>query len=277
MDRRLVPAPIAAVLLIALCAPAFSPAARAQSAEQPAAPPADEELMRRIEALEQGQQRILQQLGQIQRQLRERPAAAPERPAGPEVAGKVIDLGANPVKGEPTAPLTLVEFTDYQCPFCSRHVHDTHPEIAEQYIDAGKLRYATLDLPIESIHPLAFRAAEATHCAEQQGKFWEMHDRLFANPRALEPWSGHAEALGLDAAAFDECLTSERYAAAVRRDMAEAGRVGASGTPSFVIARTDPNDPTKVEGLSFIRGAQPFAVFKAQLDAALAAPAAPEE
>jgi hypothetical protein len=81
MDRRLVPAPIAAVLLIALCAPAFSPAARAQSAEQPAAPPAEEELMRRIEALEQGQQRILQQLGQIQRQLRERPAAAPLSPS----------------------------------------------------------------------------------------------------------------------------------------------------------------------------------------------------
>lgn len=281
MDRRLVPAPIATLLLAALCALALAPAAGAQTSdrpgEQPVAPSADAELLRRIEALEQGQQRILQQLDQIQRQLRSRPAAAPERPAGPEVRGKVIDLGANPVRGEVTAPLTLVEFTDYQCPFCSRHVRETYPQIAEQYVAAGKLRYATLDLPIETIHPLAFRAAEATHCAEQQGKFWEMHDRLFARQRALEPWGAHAEALGLDAAAFDECLTSDRYAAAVRRDMAEAGRVGASGTPSFVIARTDPNDPTKVEGISFIRGAQPFAVFKAQLDAALAAPAAPEE
>jgi protein-disulfide isomerase len=126
-----------------------------------------------------------------------------------------------------------------------------------------------LDLPLESIHKQAFKAAEATHCAGEQGKFWEMHDRLFENQRALEPWNAHAEALGLDVAAFEECMSSDRYAAAVRRDMAEAGKAGASGTPSFVVATTDPNDPTKVTGVSFLRGAQPFAAFKAAIDAAL--------
>ncbi len=105
-----------------------------------------------------------------------------------------------------------------------------------------------------------------------------MHDRLFANQRALEPWSGHAEALGLDAAAFADCMSTDRYAGAVRRDMAEAAKAGATGTPSFVIGRTDPNDPTKVTGVSFVRGAQPFPAFQAALDAALAeaAPGKPE-
>ncbi len=119
------------------------------------------------------------------------------------------------------------------------------------------------------MHKLAFKAAEATHCAEEQGKFWEMHDRLFANQRALEPWSGHAEALGLDVTKFDECMSTERTAAGIRKDMAEATKAGATGTPSFVLGTTDPNDPTKVKGLSFIRGAQPFANFKSVIDKAL--------
>jgi predicted DsbA family dithiol-disulfide isomerase len=96
-----------------------------------------------------------------------------------------------------------------------------------------------------------------------------MHDRLFQNQRALEPWSGHAEALGLDVAVFDECMSSGRHADAIRRDMAEAGKAGATGTPSFVLGTTNPDDPTKVTGLAFIRGAQPFNAFQAQIDAAL--------
>lgn len=124
-------------------------------------------------------------------------------------------------------------------------------------------------MPLERIHPLAFKASEATHCAEDQGKFWEMHDRLFENQKALEPWSGHAEALGLDVAAFDACMSSDKYADAVKRDMAEARKAGATGTPSFVLGLTDPDDPTKVEGLTFIRGAQPFASFKSTIDGAL--------
>jgi protein-disulfide isomerase len=124
-------------------------------------------------------------------------------------------------------------------------------------------------MPLERIHKLAFKAAEATHCAEEQGKYWEMHDRLFEHQRALEPWSGHAEALGMDVAAFDACMSSDKYADAVRKDMAEASKAGASGTPSFVLAKTNPDDPTKVTGLAFIRGAQPFAAFKAQIDSAL--------
>ena len=182
----------------------------------------------------------------------------------------MFDLGANPVRGARDAGLTLVEFTDYQCPYCSRHVRETLPQIEKAYVDTGKLRYATLDLPLERIHDLAFKAAEATHCAGQQGRYWEMHDRLFEHQEALEPWSDHAVALGLDGALFDGCLASGRFANAVKRDMAEAAKIGFDGTPSFLLGLTDPNDPTKVKGLTSIEGAQPFATFEAAIDEALA-------
>jgi hypothetical protein len=92
----------------------------------------------------------------------------------------------------------------------------------------------------------AFRAALATHCAEEQGKFWEMHDRLFANQRAIEPLKGHAEALGLEVVAFESCMASEKYGEAVKKDMAEAQKAGVSGTPSYSGAHRS-GDPTKVK------------------------------
>ena len=125
-----------------------------------------------------------------------------------------------------------------------------------------------MDMPL-SIHKDAFRAAEATHCAEDQGKFWEMHDRLFANQRAIEPLKGHAEALGLDVVAFESCMGDGKHAEAVRKDMAQAEKAGATGTPSFVLGRIESGDPTKVRGISFIRGAKQFADFKAEIDKAL--------
>jgi protein-disulfide isomerase len=122
---------------------------------------------------------------------------------------------------------------------------------------------------LEAIHPLAFKAAEASHCAQEQGKFWEMHDRLFANRQALAPWRPHAEALGLDVEQFEQCLNNGRYVEAIRRDMAEARKSGASGTPSFILARSHADDPSKVTGISFLVGAQPFRAFKTAIEQAL--------
>lgn len=97
-----------------------------------------------------------------------------------------------------------------------------------------------------------------------------MQARLFQNQRSLEPWGAHAKALGLDEAAFDACMSSGRHADAVRRDMAEARKAGASGTPSFVLGTADPDDPTKVTGIAFLRGAQPYSAFESAIDSALA-------
>lgn len=102
-----------------------------------------------------------------------------------------------------------------------------------------------------------------------------MHERLFANQRNLEPWSGHAEAIGLDVEQFDACMENDTHVAAIRADVVEAGKAGATGTPSFVLGLTDPDDPGKVTGLTFIRGAQAFATFKSQIDSALASLEAP--
>ena len=235
-------------------------------------------LEKQIDELRQGQEAMRKQLEEIKTLLQQRPAAAaaPARPAGPEVAGVVFDFGSNPTKGKADAPLTILEFTDYQCPYCSRFTTQTLPQLASEYIDTGKVRLVLLDMPLESIHDKAFKAAEVSHCAADQGKFWEMHDRLFANSQALEPWSAHATELGLDVAAFEQCVSSGKHAASVRADMALAEKAGASGTPSFVIAKTDPAAPNKVTGIQFLRGAQGFNAFKTALDGALAekAPAA---
>jgi protein-disulfide isomerase len=131
-----------------------------------------------------------------------------------------------------------------------------------------------LDLPLESIHKLAFKAAEAANCAGDQGKYWEMHARLFENQKTLEPWTAHAEAVGLDVARFEECLNSGKEANEIRRDMAEARKAGVTGTPTFFLAVTDPTS-SKIKTVARISGAQPFSAFKAEIDELLAAEAKP--
>ena len=106
-------------------------------------------------------------------------------------------------------------------------------------------------------------------CAGEQDRYSEMQDRLFANQSQLEPLSGHAEAVGIDTAQFEECMESGRQDAGVRNDMKEAAKAGITGTPGFVLAATDPEDLSKVKGLSTISGAQPFDTFKTQIDQAL--------
>ena len=139
----------------------------------------------------------------------------------------------------------------------------------------GKLKYVFMDLPLESIHKFAFKAAEAARCAGEQGKFWEMHDRLFANQKELEPAKPHAEAIGLDVPKFEGCLSAGKYAEAIRKDMAEAQKAGINGTPAFFLAYTD-STSSKVKTLMRLTGAQPFSAFKAQIDKLLTEPPKPE-
>lgn len=120
-------------------------------------------------------------------------------------------------------------------------------------------------MPLESIHKFAFKAAEAANCAGEQGKYWEMHDQLFENQTTLEPWNAHAEALGLDVDALERCLTSGKFAPEIRRDMGEAQKVGVTGTPAFMLARTDPIS-SRVRILAVLKGAQPFTSFKVEID-----------
>jgi len=128
------------------------------------------------------------------------------------------------------------------------------------------------DLPLEAIHPFAMKAAEATHCAGEQGKYWEMHDRLFANQRELSrpDLTKHAQALGLNVATFDQCLDSGKTTARIRKDIAEAEKLQANGTPTFFIGLTDAS-ANQFKGTRMV-GALPYASFKEAIDRLLAPP-----
>ena len=146
------------------------------------------------------------------------------------------------------------------------------PQLEKEYISTGKLKYVVRDFPLESIHQNAFKAAEASRCAGEQGKFWEMHERLFANQQAISPtdMSGYAQAIGLDVPLFKQCLESGHYAAAIRKDIADGQQAGVTGTPAFFLGVTEPNDG-KVKSLRVIKGAQAYNGFKAAIDSLLGA------
>lgn len=210
-------------------------------------------------------ERIKADLEDVKRQLTQVLRLMTQRPAGPARAS----LGDVPALGRPDAPVTLVEFSDYQCPFCQRFFATTLPALKKDYIDTGKVRYVFRDFPLDQIHPQARKAAEAAHCAGEQGKYWEMHDVLFGNQQALEPpkLSEHARTLGLDGGRFDECLTSGKHAARVSQGLTDGLATGVQGTPGFVVAKTRPGDT--VEG-TLVVGAQPVDVFRRLIDQLLA-------
>jgi protein-disulfide isomerase len=133
------------------------------------------------------------------------------------------------------------------------------------------VQYVFKDFPLEQLHPQAFRAAEAAHCAGEQGRFWEMHDRLFANQAALSAGDFRrlAEELRLDLSRFQACLESGRYAARIRRDLAEGNRLGITGTPTFLLGIT-PSSGSSVRVLKIIRGAKSFSDFQQAIEEVLA-------
>ena len=129
----------------------------------------------------------------------------------------------------------MVEFTDYQCMFCAQYFRLTYPYLLTRY--EGKLRYVSRHFPIKRVHPKALKAAEAAECAYDQGKFWEYHDRLFANQQALQPESlkVYAAAAGLDATTFNECLDSAKYADRVQAQMDVGTSLGVTSTPTVFV------------------------------------------
>lgn len=177
--------------------------------------------------------------------------------------GPTIRPEGAPRRGQASAPYALIEFSDYQCPYCARHFAETMPQIERELIGSGKVQYFVSEFPLERLHPLALKAAQAARCAGDQDRFWEMHARLFTNQRALEPFEGHAQALGLDGEKFGACMGDAQRTAEVRRNTTEAAKAGIASTPTFLLAQVTP------EGLKVIRrlrGAAPFGAFKAEIE-----------
>lgn len=231
-------------------------------------------ILKELAAIKAAQAAIQKELTELKALVQARPAPAPTAAAArPSPAvGRVVNVTGAPFKGRADAPLTLVEYSDFQCPFCARHFTQTMPQIDKEYIETGKLKYVFRHFPLETIHPLAFKASEASECANDQKQFWPMHDRLFANPSQLAAPNlpVHAAALGLNAAAFEQCLASGRHAAKIRKDLAEGQNVGVTGTPGFLLGRTLPSGEVKVE--IFTAGAKAYVGFKQDFDRLLATP-----
>lgn len=139
------------------------------------------------------------------------------------------------------------------------------PQIEKEYVDSGKMKHVFMDFPLD-MHKDAFKASEAGLCAGDQGKFWEMHDKLFANPQVLKPdnLTRHAEALGLDMVKFNQCLGGGMHASEIRKSVAEGQKAGITGTPAFLLGLAEPNG--KVKAVKKIVGAQPYSSFKSEID-----------
>ncbi len=183
------------------------------------------------------------------------------RPPGQNAVVEVSE-DDDPFLGNKNAKVAIIEFSDYQCPFCRAFWRDSLPQLKKEYINTGKARFVYRDFPL-SFHPMAAVSAQAAECAEEQGKYWEMHDIIFSEQDkrgqgtvqfTVQELKGWALEIGLDANKFNQCLDSERYKLEVEKDFSDGSTAGVSGTPTFFI-----------NGKSIV-GAQPYSVLKSIIE-----------
>lgn len=190
------------------------------------------------------------------------PAPVPAPSAAPAADNKGpvdVKLSADDhIKGDKNAPVTIIEYSDFECPFCGRFYSDTLGQIEDTYIKTGKAKLVYRHFPL-SFHQSAMPAAIASECAADQGKFWEMHDAIFDNQTAIgsDDLKKRAAQMGLDTTKFNKCFDGREHESEIRTEMAEGSQFGVSGTPGFF-----------VNGQS-VSGAQPFEVFKSIIESAL--------
>jgi len=214
---------------------------------------------------------ILQELRSMRELLEQlaRQQARPVQAASSKPDTARVYANDRPALGAPDAPVTVVEFTDYECPFCKRFHQTTFKSLKRDYIDTGKVRWVVLDLPLP-IHPNAGKTAQAAHCAGEQDKFWEMRAVLFDNAPTPNPESlaSYGRQLGLDKQTFEDCLISDRYLSQIGNDSQAAAGNRITGTPTFIIGKSGGD---RVEGKRII-GAQSYAVFDSAIRLVLSEP-----
>lgn len=238
----------------------YPPGAKCLTAEHEAAATITKEQADAIVSeLKQIRHLLEKQQAQLTAAMAPRPVAAP---APPEKVQMNVGNGWYSI-GRADAPITLVEFGDYQCPFCKRFHTDAYAELKKNYIDTGKVRFVSRDLPLE-FHPHALKAAEAARCAGDQGKFWELRSALYSDAAAPDESviKKAAEGLSLDVVALQSCIASDKYKSDVQKDVTEAATLQISGTPTFVLAKSARN---KLDGVRIV-GAQPFAAFQSAIE-----------
>ena len=191
-------------------------------------------------------------------------------PSNQPVVELKISADNDPVIGNPNAPITIIEFSDFQCPFCARFHVETLPSIMNEYINDGQVKLVFRDFPIQSIHSNALAASVASECANEQEKFKEMHDILFENQKewnnqntdnAINTFIQYASDMGLEEE-FNSCLKNAKYVEEIQKDLDDGRTYGITGTPGFFIG----NDQI---GFIELKGAQPFENFKKVIDSQL--------
>jgi protein-disulfide isomerase len=209
-----------------------------------------------------GELRLIRQALEKMTQL---PAPAPAAQPAPAPSDKVklTSVTGGQMLGRADAPITMVEYTDLQCPFCRQFSLNTFDQLKTAYIDTGKVRWISRDFPLTTLHPHAMRAAQASRCASDQGKYWELRHALVRNAQQLSPEFivGLGQSVGLDVGTFNRCIESSRDADRIGKDMQEGQAVGITGTPSFVLGRSVGDG---VEGVRLV-GALSFAVLEARI------------
>ncbi len=192
------------------------------------------------------------------------PAARPPAPLPTEP----VSLEGAALRGSRTAPVVLIEYSDFQCPFCGMFVRDTLPALVDKYVTPGRVLLAFRHFPLRSIHPFAGKAAEAAACAGMQHRFWEMHDRLFADQKRLDAPDllADAAAIGLDKGIFTACLDGQEVRA-VHADELSAQALAVTGTPTFFVGRIQADG--KVRVVDRLSGAGSSAQFEQALDRAI--------
>jgi protein-disulfide isomerase len=245
-------------LFLLLCAvnvsAQVSPADKFQSSED------------QIKTLADQQRQILSTLNDIKQLLASAVRPTPQPPKPPAM----LSTQDEAFRGDGRATVAIVEYADFECPYCGQYERDIYPQLAKDYLQTGKVKYFYRDLPLP-MHPHAMGAARAAHCAGEQGKYWEMHDSLFAKQNAIRDvdMPGRAQELGLDSSKFAECLSSDRHTDEIKASTTEAQKMGIGGTPTFFIGKVDPSG--EVTNLKMIIGARPYDAFKSAIEDSLTA------
>jgi protein-disulfide isomerase len=273
-------APIRAAALIAVLSAVLGTRSAAQTPAPATTASQKNPVQKQIEELREGQAEIRQELAAIRRLLEESrvragaPARSDATAAGAEGSGLkniLVDVEGEGFRGDRSARMAIVEYSDFDCSYCGKYVREVYPELDKAYIQPGKVKYFFRDLPGPG-ETNAVAKARAARCAGEQGKFWEMHDRLFASQAdpALPSPESHAKALGLDLGRFHACLAGDRYSESIRLSIDGAKKAGIYGTPAFLLG-TMSEDGKLLTVSKLLVGGESFEPIKTALDELLSA------
>ena len=174
-------------------------------------------------------------------------------------------IARSSAKGQANAKWAIVEFSDYQCPYCARHANEVFPELDKEFVSTGKIKYLFLNFPLTSIHPHAIAAAQAAECAGAQTRYWDMHDQLFRNQKAIPQrrFADYGKAIGLEMPTFEDCM-SKSAKATISDDESLGKRFGVQSTPTFLIGQVEKDGSIRLERK--VTGMMPYPDFKTILN-----------